>query len=77
VSKRLGSLYISGRTRHWLKFKSPAAPAVKREQKRDWGTEKVALAREALSNLRGALFIFVVCTSYGVLSVHLSRRLCT
>jgi ATP-dependent DNA ligase len=26
VSKRLGSPYVSGRTRHWLKFKNPAAP---------------------------------------------------
>jgi bifunctional non-homologous end joining protein LigD len=31
VSKRLGSRYLSGRTRDWLKFKNPAAPAVKRE----------------------------------------------
>jgi bifunctional non-homologous end joining protein LigD len=31
VSKRLGSRYVSGRTRDWLKFKNPAAPAVKRE----------------------------------------------
>jgi ATP-dependent DNA ligase len=30
VSKRLGSPYISGRSRTWLKFKNPAAPAVKR-----------------------------------------------
>ena len=37
VSKRLGSPYISGRTRHWLKFKNPAAPAVKREAEEDWG----------------------------------------
>jgi hypothetical protein len=33
VSKRLGSPYVSRRTRHWLKFKNPAAPAVKREGK--------------------------------------------
>src|SRR5262249_54145076 len=26
VSKRLGSRYTSGRTRHWLKMKNPAAP---------------------------------------------------
>ena len=26
-----------GRTRHWLKFKNPAAPAVKREAEEDWG----------------------------------------
>jgi bifunctional non-homologous end joining protein LigD len=31
VSKRLGSPYISGRSRDWLKFKNPDAPAVKRE----------------------------------------------
>jgi ATP-dependent DNA ligase len=37
VSKRLGSPYVSGRTRHWLKFKNPAAPAVKREPEEEWG----------------------------------------
>jgi hypothetical protein len=26
-----------GRTRDWLKFKNPAAPAVKREAEEDWG----------------------------------------
>jgi bifunctional non-homologous end joining protein LigD len=31
VSKRLGSRYISGRSRDWLKFKNPEALAVKRE----------------------------------------------
>jgi bifunctional non-homologous end joining protein LigD len=31
VSKRLGSPYRSGRTRHWSKVKNPKAPAVKRE----------------------------------------------
>jgi ATP-dependent DNA ligase len=30
VSKRLGSRYRSGRTKDWLKFKNPDAPAVKR-----------------------------------------------
>src|SRR4029079_11800811 len=30
VSKRLGSRYRSGRSPDWLKFKNPAAPAVKR-----------------------------------------------
>jgi ATP-dependent DNA ligase len=29
VSKRLGSRYVSGQTRDWLKFKNPEAPAVK------------------------------------------------
>jgi ATP-dependent DNA ligase len=37
VSKRLGSPYVSGRTRHWLKFKNPATPAVKREAEEEWG----------------------------------------
>ena len=37
VSKRLGSRYRSGRSRTWLKFKNPAAPAVKREAEEDWG----------------------------------------
>jgi bifunctional non-homologous end joining protein LigD len=36
VSKRLSSRYRSGRTSDWLKFKNPAAPAVKREEE-DWG----------------------------------------
>jgi ATP-dependent DNA ligase len=35
VSKPLGSSYVSGRTRHWLKFKNPAA--VKREAEEEWG----------------------------------------
>jgi hypothetical protein len=36
VSKRLGSRYVSGHTRDWLKFKNPAAPAVKRGAEEDW-----------------------------------------
>src|SRR5262245_49400004 len=36
VSKRLGSVYRSGRSRDWLKFKNPAALAVKREAEEDW-----------------------------------------
>ena len=39
VSKRIGSPYISGRSRTWLKFKNPNAPAVKREAEEDWGRE--------------------------------------
>jgi ATP-dependent DNA ligase len=39
VSKRLGSRYVSGRCRERLKFKNPAAPAVKREAEEDWGKE--------------------------------------
>jgi bifunctional non-homologous end joining protein LigD len=37
VSKRLGSPYISGQSRHWIKMKNPTAPAVKREAEEDWG----------------------------------------
>jgi ATP-dependent DNA ligase len=37
VSKRLGSRYKSGRSSDWLKFKNPAAPAVKREAEEEWG----------------------------------------
>jgi hypothetical protein len=36
VSKRLGSRYASGRSKDWLKFKNPEAPAVKREAEEDW-----------------------------------------
>jgi bifunctional non-homologous end joining protein LigD len=37
VSKRLGSIYRSGKCKDWLKFKNPEAPAVKREAEEDWG----------------------------------------
>jgi hypothetical protein len=33
VSKRLGSTYSSGRSKHWLKVKNPKAPAVRRESR--------------------------------------------
>jgi bifunctional non-homologous end joining protein LigD len=36
VSKRRGSPYVSGRSRHWVKVKDPAAPAVRREEEEDW-----------------------------------------
>jgi ATP-dependent DNA ligase len=36
VSKRLGSPYVSGRSRHWIKSKNPQHPAVKREAEEDW-----------------------------------------
>jgi hypothetical protein len=39
VSKRLGSRYRSGRSKDWLKFKNPEAPAVKREAEEDSGRE--------------------------------------
>jgi hypothetical protein len=38
VSKRLDSLYRSGRSPHWVKVKNPKAPAVKRKAEEDWGS---------------------------------------
>jgi len=35
VSKRLGSRYRSGHSPDWLKFKNPAAPAVRRAEEED------------------------------------------
>jgi hypothetical protein len=43
LSKRLALLYVSGRSRHWLKSKNPAAPAVKREEEEDWGKGALAV----------------------------------
>jgi ATP-dependent DNA ligase len=40
VSKRLGSRYRSGRSKDWLKFKNPDAPAVKREAEEDRSKER-------------------------------------
>jgi hypothetical protein len=45
VSKRLGYPYRSGRVNHWLKIKSPAAPAVKREAEEDWSDKRWARGR--------------------------------
>jgi bifunctional non-homologous end joining protein LigD len=36
VSKRIGSTYRSGRSKHWLKVKNPTAPAVRREAEEEW-----------------------------------------
>jgi ATP-dependent DNA ligase len=36
VSKRIGSTFRSGRSKHWLKVKNPAAPAVRREAEEEW-----------------------------------------
>ena len=40
VSKRLGSVYRSGRSPDWLKFKNPDAPAVRREAEEDWNRSR-------------------------------------
>ena len=39
----LGSSYISGRSRDWLKFKNPAAPSAKREAEEEWGKAEMAV----------------------------------
>ena len=39
VSKRLGSRYVSGRSRDWLKSKNPTHPAMTRELE-DWGSRR-------------------------------------
>jgi ATP-dependent DNA ligase len=36
VSKRKGSPYVSGRSKHWVEVKDPHAPAMRREQEEDW-----------------------------------------
>ena len=36
VSKRKGSRYISGRSRDWIKTKTPDAPAARRDAEEDW-----------------------------------------
>jgi ATP-dependent DNA ligase len=45
VSKRLGSLYRSGRSKQWVKIKNPAAPAVQREAEEDWRSVRRAARR--------------------------------
>jgi hypothetical protein len=53
VSKRLGSRYVSGRSKDWLKFKNPDAPAVKREAEEDWGAGEVALMGKGQIMIQG------------------------
>jgi hypothetical protein len=36
VEPLIGSAYRDGRSKHWLKVKNPAAPAVRREAEEDW-----------------------------------------
>src|SRR5262249_41131137 len=58
VSKRLGSMYRSGRSPHWVKVKNPKAPAVKREAEEDWrggkGTKNKKNQTEGGGRLRRA-----------------------
>jgi bifunctional non-homologous end joining protein LigD len=45
VSKRLGSPYRSGRSKHWIKAKNPAAPAMTRRWEKDWNGRPAARAK--------------------------------
>jgi hypothetical protein len=40
VDRLTGEVRRSGRTKNWLKFKNPDAPAVKREAEEDWGKKR-------------------------------------
>jgi ATP-dependent DNA ligase len=53
VSKRVGSLYRSGRSSHWVKVKNPKAPAVKREAEEDWGSPRWLKNRRQKAVTRG------------------------
>jgi hypothetical protein len=54
VSKRLGSPYISGRSRNWVKSKNPAAPAVKREEE-EMGQTTMTLAEYVMLKMKTVL----------------------
>jgi ATP-dependent DNA ligase len=43
MSKRLGSTYRSGQSKHWVRVKNPAAPAVRREAEEEWRRGKARL----------------------------------
>src|SRR5262249_58007042 len=53
VSKRLGLMYRSGRSPHWVKVKNPKAPAVKREAAADWGSPRWIKTRKQRAVTRG------------------------
>jgi ATP-dependent DNA ligase len=42
VSKRVGSRYVSGRSRDWIKVKNPSAPAARRLADEDWNAHRPA-----------------------------------
>ncbi len=65
VSKRLGSLYRSGRSPHWVKIKNPKAPAVTREAEEDWGHNDGAAPGDTSRALTGGLghrFQYLSCS---------------
>ena len=52
VSKRLGSPYRSGRSRHWIKSKNPAAPGGQARSRRGMGQRPRSLNLSEVSWLR-------------------------
>jgi bifunctional non-homologous end joining protein LigD len=62
VSKRLGSPYVPGRSRDWVKSKNPAAPAVKREEEEEWPIREIKHGRPYTESRSGVceLFKFLV-----------------
>jgi hypothetical protein len=58
VSKRLGSLYRSGRCKDWLKFKNSAAPAVKRKG----GLDREQLVGRDRGTPPGGVLVVIVLT---------------
>jgi hypothetical protein len=68
VSKRLGSLYRSGRSKQWVKVKNPAASAVRREAEEEWRSGAVdtpwhkkpkKLPDHTFLRLRGAFMLVI------------------
>ena len=59
VSKRLGSRYVSGRSRDWLKFKNPDAPAVKREAEGGLGAGMNARADDPILYAKHLFFVAI------------------
>jgi hypothetical protein len=56
VSKRIGSRYWSGRSKDWLKFKNPAAPAAKRKAEEEWGDKHGPVGAGAISHFLAGSF---------------------
>src|SRR5262249_26855157 len=59
VSKRLGSRYRSGRSRHWVKSKNSKHPAVKRESEEDCGKRNGASASTKSSSEQRNIWSYV------------------
>src|SRR5215831_16378580 len=79
VSKRLGSLYRSGRSPHWIKVKNPNAPAVKREAEEDWGEREMRPRKLSPKFISTALLLIAVFPQHrrkaiGTMAITVSNR---